>query len=168
MSLKFNHEFWRGSYAIHVVAARKRSHQWCLTLQPQTVLKQLKDGHVIVFCNQSGETLWAAPTQQLWDLNRRSVPTHQIKWTIVQPCQTESEDEGTHDPYQRHALSWIGSPKPAKTSGSPSAWKRPTCCAKTWTPNLSLPLTTTKWMLSTMWKQVLPSQKGKLTDGEKL
>ena len=31
---------------------------------PQTILKQLEEWHVIVFCDQLGVTLWAAPT--LW------------------------------------------------------------------------------------------------------
>ena len=47
----------------HVVAAGKRSHQWCLTLTPNNTQKQLKEWHVIVFFDQSGETLRAAPTQ---------------------------------------------------------------------------------------------------------
>ena len=45
----------------HVPAARKRSHQWRVSLTP-TILKQLKEWHVIVSCNQLGETLQAAPT----------------------------------------------------------------------------------------------------------
>ena len=46
----------------HVAAAHKRSHYGA---QPwlQTILKQLKEWHIIVLCNQPGETLQAAPTQ---------------------------------------------------------------------------------------------------------
>ena len=44
-----------------IAAAQKRSHH--LTLIPNNAETILKERHVIVFCNQSGETLRAAPTQ---------------------------------------------------------------------------------------------------------
>ena len=50
--------------------------------------------------------LLSAAEARLWDLNWTSVPTHQIRWTIVLPRQTESEDEGARDPQQRSALRW--------------------------------------------------------------
>ena len=37
--------------------------EWAHVPWPQTILKQLKEWHVIVFRDQSGETLGAAPTQ---------------------------------------------------------------------------------------------------------
>ena len=43
----------------YVAAARKRSHQWCLIL---TTDNTKKEWHVIVSCNQLGETLRAAST----------------------------------------------------------------------------------------------------------
>ena len=46
---------------LDVAAARKRSHQWCVSLT-QTIITQLKEWHVIVSCNQLRETLRAAPT----------------------------------------------------------------------------------------------------------
>ena len=45
----------------HVVAARKRS-QIGVFHWPQTILKQLQEWHVIVSCDQLGETLRAVPT----------------------------------------------------------------------------------------------------------
>ena len=43
-------------YSGHVAAARKRSHQWCVSLT-QTILKQLKEWHFFVSCDQLRETL---------------------------------------------------------------------------------------------------------------
>ena len=45
----------------HVAAARKRS-QIGVFHRPQTILKQLEEWHVIVSCDQLGETLPAVPT----------------------------------------------------------------------------------------------------------
>ena len=45
----------------HIAAARKRSHQWCVSLT-QTILKQWEEWHVIVCSDQLGETLQAAAT----------------------------------------------------------------------------------------------------------
>ena len=36
--------------------------QWCVSLAPNWILKQLKEWHVIVSCDQLGETWQAAPT----------------------------------------------------------------------------------------------------------
>ena len=50
----------------HVVAAGKRSHQWCVSLTPpppQSILKQWEEWHVIVSNDQLGETLRVAPAQ---------------------------------------------------------------------------------------------------------
>ena len=63
-------------------------------------------------------------------------------------CSSLMTVQSLPSPNNNFSVSWIGSPKLAKTSGSPSAWKRPTFWAKTWTSHLLLPSTAMNWMLS--------------------
>ena len=65
----------------HVAAAQKRSHYGA---QPwlQTILKQLKEWNVIVFCDQSGETLQVAPTQQFLFTQPYPFPQENLHLTV--------------------------------------------------------------------------------------
>ena len=57
----------------HLAAARKRSHQWCLTLTPNNTetVERMTCHCFIVFCDQAGDTLRAAPTHVVLGVDKR-------------------------------------------------------------------------------------------------
>ena len=103
--------------------------------------------------------LCPAPTACFWYCNWRGVPMHQVRWSTVQPCWTESKDQSARVNHQRHALHrrccchfthWA-TPAPhgqvlpglQRLLDWLSAWKRPTYWARMWTLHpLSLLMTT--------------------------
>ena len=93
-------------------------------------------------CTYTPDQIDNCSTLTDWEQRRRcALPSSET-------CSSLMTVQSLHSPNNNSSVSWIGSPKLAKTSGSPSAWKRPTCWAKTWTPQLLLLSTAMNWMLS--------------------
>ena len=101
----------------------KRSHPWVTPMVrpwPRTILKQLEEWHVIVSCDQFGETFRAAPTLLLWALDH-----------VTQPINPDDDRIVSHDalcfmsainPYKGIACSYATATGASRTEPIVSSW----------------------------------------------